>query len=226
MQKPATAVELSRNAKLGSVSATYASQASCPSSCPFRNNGCYAESSHVGIQTHRLNKSPIDIPIEVAEFEAAEIDGLTGTRPLRLHVVGDATTDQCASVLAGAAERHTAKHGKPVWTYTHAHDVERESWGGVSVLRSCETLEQVEQAFDDGYAAAMVVSEFKQDTAYPLADGIMGIPCPEMTGKAESCVKCGLCMQDGKLRDKRRVILFAAHGASKKRVQNSLRVMA
>src|SRR5262249_36720289 len=40
----AVAVETTDNAKLGKVSATYASQATCPRSCPWFGAGCYAES--------------------------------------------------------------------------------------------------------------------------------------------------------------------------------------
>jgi hypothetical protein len=216
--KAATAIEISRNSKIGLVSATYASQNSCPSSCPFKNAGCYAETGMVGIHTHRLNRSVITDPEEIAKCEAEEIRKLTGRFPLRLHVVGDCNTDAAAQIVAEAASEHTKKHGQVVWTYTHAHDVDRKSWKDVSVLRSCENVEQVETALEDGYAAAMVVSEFERDTAYPIADGIMGIPCPQQTGKAQDCVNCKLCMNADKLHSARRVILFAAHGTGKKKV--------
>ncbi len=43
MTTAAIAVETSENAKTGAVIATYVSQDSCPSSCPLRGAGCYAE---------------------------------------------------------------------------------------------------------------------------------------------------------------------------------------
>lgn len=218
MSKPATAVEFSRNSKIGPVSATYASQATCPSSCPFKNSGCYAETGLTGIHTHRLNRSIVNDPDDIAQYEADEIRKLTGKYPLRLHVVGDCATDAAADIVSTAATEHSAKHNQPAWTYTHAHNVRRESWNGVSVLRSCENVSQVQKAMDDGYAAAMVVPEFQQTTAYPITEDIVGIPCPQQTGKAENCIQCGLCMQDVKLHSSRRVILFAAHGVSRLRV--------
>lgn len=220
--KAATAVEHSRNMKIGEVSATYVSQSSCPTTCPFRNSGCYAESGHVGIQTHRLNRSTISDPVEIAQAEADEIRKLTGRFPLRLHVVGDCTSDEAADIVSMAASEHKRKFNQPAWTYTHAHNVKRTSWKDISVLRSCEDMEQVEQAFEDGYAAAMVVPEFKQDTAYPLNEDTVGIPCPQQTGRAANCLSCKLCMNDAKLRESRRVILFAAHGTSKKRVVSKI----
>src|SRR5262245_51876429 len=84
----AVAVETSDNRKLGPVSATYASQASCPRSCPWFGSGCYAETGHVGHTTRRLNRSAVRGPLAVARAEARAIDRLTADRLLRLHVVG------------------------------------------------------------------------------------------------------------------------------------------
>lgn len=219
---PVKAIELSQNRKLGYVSSTYASQVSCPESCPFRNAGCYAENGRMALHTRKLNDSPVSDYIEVAEAEAAAIRTLSGRFPLRLHVVGDCKTKEAAEIVSKAADEHRAKRGQPAWSYTHAHDVPREAWGNVSILRSCESAEQVEQAFEAGYAAAMVVPEFKKDSAYEVAPGLTGIPCPEMTGRAQSCEECGLCMRDDKLRASRRVILFAAHGNRKKTVAQAV----
>src|SRR5262245_20215952 len=68
--KPVRAVENSENAKTGLVSATYASQESCPADCPFRGAGCYAEGSRVGFHTRRLNRSPVTDPAVIARAEA------------------------------------------------------------------------------------------------------------------------------------------------------------
>lgn len=222
MSKSATAVELSRNSKIGEVSATYVSQATCPSTCPFKNSGCYAESGHVGIHTHRLNRSDMSDPVQIAQCEADEIRKLTGRFPLRLHVVGDCNSDVAADIVSSAASEHQLKHGQPAWTYTHAHNVRRESWRDVSILRSCENLQQVKQAHEDGFAAAMVVAEFERDTAYPITEDVVGIPCPQQTGRARNCMQCRLCMQDIKLHSNKRVILFEAHGVSRMRLVGAL----
>lgn len=179
----------------------------------------------MALHTRKLNDSNVQDIVQIAQLEADGIRKLSGTRPLRLSVVGDHKTAEVARIVSDAAADHTAKHGQPVWTYTHALDVPRAAWGSVSVLRSCERVADVIKAFEDGFGAAMVVPEFKQDTAYEVADGLTGIPCPEMTGKADSCLSCGLCMKADKLRAGRKVILFAAHGSRTKTVQNNLRVL-
>ena len=116
---PVLAVETSSNAKLGACSATYVTQGSCPA-CPFLGNGCYAGYGPLGWQAARLNGSSVLAPARIARAEARAIDGLTGDRPLRLHVVGDCRTPLAARIVARAAERYGARGGRQVWTYTHA----------------------------------------------------------------------------------------------------------
>lgn len=106
---PAVAIETSDNRKLGPVSATYASQESCPSSCPWIGKGCYAEHCPLSFTTRRLNRSAVRDAVRIAESEARAIDGLTGDRLLRLHIVGDARTDAAARVLGKAAVRYSAR---------------------------------------------------------------------------------------------------------------------
>ena len=186
-QPAAIAVETSTNAKLGPVSATYASQASCPRSCPWMGQGCYAEHGLVGYQTRRLNRSALRGALRIAEAEARAIDTLTGDRLLRLHVVGDARTDAAARELGAAADRYTRRgnaprRGRKVWTYTHSwRDVARESWGeSVSVLASVETVRDAQEAMAAGYAAAVVVAAFEREGAYRI-DGVTVVPCPQQT---------------------------------------------
>lgn len=207
-------VEESGNSKIGKVSATYATQATCPADCALRGSGCYAEGGMVGMHTRKLNASPdVNLSVdELAMIEAVQIAGLSGNHPLRIHVVGDATTDTAARLLASAAEYHTNKHGQKVWTYTHAwRTVERKSWGSVSVFASCETAEDAKLAMAKGYAAAIVVSQHKSAKSYS-EDGVKLIPCPQQTGRAATCVECGLCMRDRSMRDVKGVIAFEVHG--------------
>src|SRR5262249_44299407 len=140
----AIAVETSDNDKLGGCSATYAAQHSCPLGCPLLGAGGYAEHGPIHFITRRLNKARALGPAALARREAEAIAALTGDRPLRLHVVGDARTPLAARILAEAAEEYRKRGGRPAWTYTHAwRAVPRECWGDVSVLASCETTEQV-----------------------------------------------------------------------------------
>jgi len=209
MTKRAIAVTISDNSKTGKVSATYASQSSCPTTCPFRGAGCYAERGLVGMQTRRLADGP---PLEVAHHEASAIDRLPARRrPLRLHVVGDAPNEACARTIASAAERYTGRGGGRAWTYTHAwRDVMRRAWGQVSVLASIHDARQAWKARRRGYACALVVDTHPADGRAWKANGVRWIPCPEQTWGVQ-CIDCGLCMDSTRLFDTRAGIAFAKH---------------
>jgi hypothetical protein len=227
--KPVRAVENTANGKLGLASATYATQASCPSDCPLLSGGCYAETAWVGVHTRRLNRSPVTDPAAVAEAEAREIDRLSGDRHLRLHVVGDCPTPAAARIVAAAARRYVRRGARKVWTYTHAwRRVSRANWSGVSVLASCETPGHVKEAHRRGYAAALIVGEHPADgRAYPLAgaDGFKVVPCPQQTRAGVTCVSCRLCMDADRLHDRKLVIGFAAHGSAAGKVRFALEVL-
>jgi hypothetical protein len=127
------------NRKVGDVAVTMVSQKTCPKTCPFLDAGCYAASGPQGIHTARLNKARASAT-ELARAEAHGIAQLDGTKPMRLHVVGDCSTKTAARTVSKAADAYSAKRGQKVFTYTHAwRNVPREAWGQVSVLASCET---------------------------------------------------------------------------------------
>lgn len=222
------AVAKSLNSKIGRVAATYVSQESCPKSCPFMGSGCYAETGMMGIHTKRLNKQSAAgklSKLQLARNEARAVDSLSGELPLRLHVVGDCTTNQTARVVAGAARRYRQRFQSRVWAYTHAwRQVARASWGDVSVLASCETMADVRVAMGGGYAAAIVVSEHAGagDGKATLRDGLRVVPCPQQTGRAADCMSCGLCLDADRLRAAGIVIEFATHGSQGKRASDAL----
>ncbi|MCR4338261.1 MAG: hypothetical protein NUW01_00080 [Gemmatimonadaceae bacterium] len=208
------AKEVTEGIKLGPVSATYVAQVTCPATCAFKGAGCYAEHGPLAmVTTKRLNRRALALTaLDVAHQEAEAIDRLTGSRDLRLHVVGDCATDETAQVVAAAAERFEGRGGKRVWTYTHAwRTVDRSAWGNVSVLASCERPEQVAEARSRGYAAALVVDEHRERKRYER-DQVTLIPCPEQTTRGVQCVSCRLCFDDTRLIKDGLTIAFALHG--------------
>ncbi len=217
------AVESSKNSKTGEVSATYATQASCPTTCSFKNAGCYAESGRSAFTTRRLNGSMATDTTEIAEIEASLIRGLSGSRPLRVHVVGDSATDAAASIVSSAMSDYEAKAGQPAWTYTPAwRSVQRSSWHTDRVLASCESTADVRTAWERGYSAAIVVADHQSDKSYEL-DGLRVIPCPQQTGRAANCRDCGLCL-NGSVASRigKAVIGFSVHGAGAKKAKAAI----
>lgn len=209
------AIEKSSNIKTGPVSVTMATFKSCPQDCPMAD-ACYGKAGPQGIHSRRLDRETADnvTPEDIATMEAEAIDSLTGDRDLRVHVTGDCRTSAAAEIVSQAMKRHENKNGRSSWTYTHAwRDVPVSSWNGVSVLASCETAQDVMEARAAGYATALVVERFESKKAYPIADGVAGVPCPNQTHEGITCVDCRLCMKN----KKDVTILFEAHGALRKK---------
>jgi len=229
---PAIAVERSGDRKLSldeTVSVTWVAQGSCALDCPFLDNGCYTETGKPNIVRQRLNLANSIgkyTPEQLARFEADAIAKLRGKFPLRLHVLGDSRTRKAARIVATAANKYKLKFNKPVWTYTHAHNVPRHIWGDISILRSCENMEQVKKAHSDGYASAMVQNRpHNSHKVFDLGDGYKGVPCPQQTGKAESCVKCQLCWKDKTLHANKMVIVFSPDRNTHKKLAKVLPVI-
>lgn len=216
--KPVIIKEVTENKKLGFISTTYAAINSCPSDCPFKKTkACYGMRGPISWKWLKLTGSPMAI----AKAEAAGIRSLSGLRDLRIHTLGDCSSDKTAKIVSEAAEVFMRKRGKAAFTYTHAwKKVARKSWGKVSVLASCETPDEVRAAKAKGFATALVVPKFDSSVAY-MIDGLKIVPCPEMTGRCKTCEECRLCMRDDKLKAADVTIAFAAHGPTT-RMQNVL----
>lgn len=229
LRRVAHATASSGNAKIGEAGSTVAAQVSCPQDCVFLDGGgCYAEGGGTGFLTQQLNERAREQDasrLDVAKEEAAALDGLTVVpgRVMRLHAVGDCSTDATARIVAAAAERYMERGGGQVWTYTHAwRRVQRASWGAVSVLASCETPAAVEAAMRRGYAAELTVAEFPGRKAFDLvptgrkSEDVPAkvIPCPAQTTAGVTCASCRLCMNSARLLEDRLVIGLEVHGSS------------
>jgi len=230
----ATLSPVSDNRKTGPICVTYVAEVTCPGDCPLAGE-CYGRNGHLGGHWARLNEDAAALgatALDAAREEAALIRACPALSDLRLHVVGDCPDDECAREVSGAAEEYMARGAAAevvAFTYTHAwRTVARASWGGVSVLASCETPFDLLAARGLNYAAALVVPEFTSDRAYPIAlpDGSSTtlVPCPYQT-RGVQCVRCRLCMDADRLLRDNLVIGFAAHGARRKSLVRTLDVL-
>lgn len=220
---PVKIVGRSSNQKTGAIATTYASQSTCPATCPFRSAGCYAEHGPAGLHTATVNASSIEDPVQIARIEVAGIDGLPADVDLRVHVVGDCPIPEAAELVGSAMIRYEKRsaNGRRAWTYTHAwRTVQHEAWQGAHVLASCETLEDVREAQARGYATAIVVPEHPGHAAYEVGSATI-IPCPAET-RGQECVDCRLCMRTDKLRALGLTIGFTPHGSGQQTVRKTL----
>jgi hypothetical protein len=216
------------------VDATYASiKATCPSTCPLKDEGCYAQTSYVGMVNQRMNRRARQgSPLDVARAEARALDSAYKSgqvpqgRALRLHVSGDSRSVKGTRVLNAAVARWKARGGGDCWSYTHAWaHVPRSEWSNVSILASVASTSEVPKARAQGYAPAIVVSQHPSDKAFTLSGSdTTWIPCPNQT-RGVGCTDCGLCMKANWLYETNRGIAFAVHGIYKNKLKKHLTVL-
>lgn len=215
----------SDNSKIGKCDAVYLSMKTCPSSCPLKGNGCYAEDSYVGMLTSKLNKEAADLgSIKLAMNEAQVIresykGGHVPNADLRLHVSGDCSSVRAVGYVRRAVEDWRRRGGGSVWSYTHAwKEVHRKHWGLVSCLGSIERVEDVDAVRKQGYVPAVVVSHLESAGKSFEGGGVKFIKCPAQEKENMTCDKCRLCFDDKKLLNKNMGIAFSSHGARKNKL--------
>lgn len=113
--------------KVGRVSSLYVSITStCPDTCSFRNNGCYAQAANRKLIKALDGAAARLTPERVEDLAVGAIDktfkygvpqdGARGGRDFRLHESGDVTGGRGVREYAAAAERWLARGGGEVWT--------------------------------------------------------------------------------------------------------------
>lgn len=228
MDVPVIVMERTRNDKLGDMSTTYVTQETCPTSCVFKDNGCYAERGFVGIHSKRLNRfqrvNRYSLR-QLANMEASMIDTLSGRRRLRAHVVGDCRDAIGASVVGAALVRHEQKHGQRSWTYTHAwRDIEHPFWAGARVLASCETLQDLREADARGYACTTTIGlRANHERKWYEFHEFTVIPCPaqfyQPNGQRQTtCQRCNLCSDVDRNWARKTVVGFQPDGRTDHKV--------
>lgn len=232
-------VERSKNSKLGNCDTTYAAiKVSCSDTCPLKSGGCYAKVSFVGMVNHRMDRrARQSSPLQLARAEAKAIDSAYGGRSipkhrdLRIHSAGDSRTIKGTRLINRAIGRWKARGGGIAFSYTHSwKHVPRKEWSNVSILASIEDTSQVSEARKQGYAPAIIVSQFSSVRAFRL-DGCttLFIPCPAQAKKNAvkkiTCSSCKLCYRADYLYATNRGIAFEAHGINKQETKRHLQVI-
>lgn len=217
---------------------TYVSiDATCPDSCTFKGNGCYAQAGQKHRTVGKLDRAGRRFSaLEVSEGEAAALgalwqggvpqNGRRGGPDLRLHVAGDVSCRRGARALGDAVAALQARGLGTAWTYTHRwREIPRGAWGPILVLASCETVADAREAQRRGYAPALTVEAFGSSRAWRVAPGLRAIPCPfEARGQKPTCVECRLCLDRDLLR-MGAAIVFAVHGSQAEAAKRRLRVV-
>lgn len=228
----------SSNKKTGDVIQSYSSRITCPESCPFKRNGCYADGCHTARQWARcddtqdaryvINDEQLTIRLKVAVFDKLCKYPTRNKVLFRHNVAGDIAiegtslidvtrVDTIAKAIADTNE--TVGNVLQGYTYTHCtidlnasniiHDAIHK---GFLINASCETVEEVKHAKALGINAVIASVDPKETARELKAMGMHGVQCPAQTKADMNCNRCQLCAKNRKT-----VIIFEVHGTASKK---------
>ena len=211
---------ISSNAKTGPIPTTTSDRATCPTTCPFYDKGCYAKSGPQNIHWKKVSAG--ERGYEWDQFMTL-VRKLHRGQLWRHNVSGDLPHDGNGNIDADkVTDLVNANKGRKGYTYTHHvlndHNINviRESnANGFTVNVSTESVEVADKVMTEhGIPAVAVVPSDKTDRFYTTGSGRKVITCPATIHENVTCATCGLCQQS----DRQFVIAFPAHGNAKKTV--------
>jgi hypothetical protein len=216
---------VSSNSKTGPIPVTMTESSSCPSNCPLKGSGCYAETGMVALHWRRVSKG------EQAGSYAdmlAQIQALPRGTLWRMNVAGD-LLHNAETIDASALEALTsANKGRKGFTYTHhriegSDAVSRSNWAsidkantnGFTVNLSANSLEHADTLAElqAGPVVSIVPIDHPKLSFTPAGRPV--VVCPAVTSDNVTCSNCGLCQNQ----NRRSIVAFPVHGSGKKKAE-------
>ena len=194
-------VKISSNSKIGKIPATNSSRLTCPDSCPFKLNGCYA---HAGYYT-RLNWDKVTSGsrgVSWSDF-LTSIKAIKPAQLWRHNVSGDLRPTVNNNELIDSkalTQLATANSDSRGFTYTHYLP---SNLSANSVSQSIE----YKKAFPDLPVVTVAPSDIGNGTR--TIDGQKIVVCPATYKDNVTCKTCKLCS----VSNRDCVVAFPAHGS-------------
>ena len=208
---------VSTNSKTGPIPVSTSSQATCPPTCPFLGNGCYAQ--NYGLIFHWRAVSKGSRGVTASEFFRL-IAALPSGQFWRANQAGDLPHTRGRISRRFLRGLIGANRGKRGYTYSH-HDlalgenlalIRQANRQGLTVNVSTETEAAADRAVAAGLPAVVAVSSSETRTAWDTPAGNRVVVCPaQRDGSTVDCATCQLCYQ----RPAGLIVAFLAHGLGK-----------
>lgn len=212
---------VSSNVKTGPIAVSTSSRATCSPSCPFFENGCYAESGPLLLHWRKVTEGVRGVTFRafcdaLQRLESGRLfrHNQAGDLP---HKMGRISRTFIKSMVA------SVQHLK-AFTYTH-HDVKLgenlsllrfANRNGFTINVSTESEAAADDAISAGLPAVMVANSDEKRTTWHTPAGNTVLVCPAQRSDTTTCADCKLCHHRGR----RVVIAFLAHGTSKRKANN------
>jgi hypothetical protein len=214
---------VSSNVKTGPIPVSTSSKATCPASCPFAGNGCYAESGPLALHWAAVTRGERGQPLRefmaaIAALPAGQLwrHGQAGDFP---HTAGRISRRYLRAIIA-------ANRGRNGYTYTHhslaigenASLIRSANRNGFTVNVSTESESAADHAISAGLPAVLAVPSDEERVTWQTAAGNRVLVCPAQRSDTKTCADCKLCHKRGR----RVIIAFLAHGIGRRKVNAAI----
>ena len=207
----------SSNAKIGPIPASVSPEKTCPTSCPFKKNGCYAENGPVSWHWRKVSSGERGEPFK--DF-LKSVTALPAGQIWRHNVAGDLAGTRNgidANKLKRLVEANSGKRG---FTYTHKPPtaanlkaIRHAVNNGFTINLSANNLTHADELAKHKLPMVVVLeSNVKKITKTP--NGRTVIVCPATQRDDVTCSSCKMCA----VANRSIIIGFPAHGVMTKKV--------
>lgn len=223
MSRPMVHLTLrSGNEKTGPIPVSLTERRSCPDSCSFKGNGCYAEGWPMRLHWEKVAERGRDW----SAF-CQQVSELPDGQLWRHNAAGDLPGDGDTLDAAALGELVYANRGKRGFTYTHK-PLTRETRAAIADANlrgftvnvshdSLEALDDLGLALPSVVVLPMLEAGESEPKVTLTPAGHKVVTCPAQY-RETSCADCGLCARA----DRKYAIGFRAHGYAKRKVTNAV----
>jgi hypothetical protein len=222
---------VSSNVKTGPIPVSTTSKPSCPLTCPFMKNGCYAEQGGIGFMWSALTKAGPNATFKSGFSRLQSIDwqglcdrvaSLPESTLWRHNQAGDLPHANGRIDRKALKQLAKANNGKRGFTYTH-HTMTKPNQAaiaeananGFTVNLSGNSLSHADELSKLAIAPVVVVLPAETNGAVTpvltTPEGRTVSVCPATYRDDVTCQSCQLCQR----RDRKCIVGFPAHGAAK-----------
>lgn len=227
------------NSKTGDIIQSYTGRDTCPQRCPFKGNGCYADSIYTRRVWERCG-NPMDSrhvsseeDLYIALLGATASHAQKGEKRVlfRHNVAGDLAEEGTNDLslwrvnsLEKAIKRINLAMGGVVtlkgYTYTHctidsynSAVIRTANARGFTINYSCETVKEVMDAVEYGCTAVLTAPDADKAIDELERANLRACQCPAQISNKTTCATCGACANA----HRKAVIVFQTHGSSVKK---------
>lgn len=216
----------SSNSKTGPIPVSTTEKASCPDRCNLKGNGCYANDYHLNMHWEKVSQGLRGTDwqgfvTQVSKFKPGQL--------WRHNQAGDLPSNDGKIIDYYKLESLVkANQGKRGFTYTHysykgfnGSIIKLSNEQGFTINTSTESLEDALDSFKRGFPTTVVLNDEKYKGIQTFEHlGAKIAICPAQVTEGVTCSTCALCQKS----ERRVIVGFLAHGASKKKVINILKI--